>query len=155
VPASQVEQAQPFEAPVPHRDAAQESAPIDPARAPVEDPTLTYREQAVPVVFAREILGIGHAGSASWSKLVLVRAGTRLIGLVVGGIGGGEELVIKPLGELLAGHPLVSGTSHSIDGEVILVLDSSGLERWLKIRKASGTSPAASCPLAGPGEGTS
>jgi CheY-like chemotaxis protein len=59
-------------------------------------------------------------------------------------IEGAEDLVIKPLGALLAGHPLVSGTSLSIRGEVISVLHPSGLERWLNIRMASGGSPAAS-----------
>jgi len=59
-------------------------------------------------------------------------------------IEGAEDLVIKPLGALLAGHPLVSGTSLSINGEVISVLNPSGLERWLYMRTAAGASPAAS-----------
>ena len=99
---------------------------------------MTYRDQAIPVVFAREMLGIGHSSSASWPKLVLVRAGSRLIGLVVDTIEGAEDLVIKPLGALLAGHPLVSGTSLSINGEVISVLNPSGLERWLNIADGLG-----------------
>jgi CheY-like chemotaxis protein len=63
--------------------------------------------------------------------------------LVVDAIEGAEDLVIKPLGALLAGHPLVSGTSVSINGEVISVLRPSGLERWLKYRLASGAGTAA------------
>ena len=74
---------------------------------------------------------------------MLVRAGSRLIGLVVDAIEGAEDLVIKPLGALLAGHPLISGTSLSINGEVISVLHPSGLERWLDDRTASVASPAA------------
>jgi CheY-like chemotaxis protein len=104
------------------------------------------------VVFGREILGIGCPGWVPWPKLVVVRTGSRLIGLVVDEIDGAEDLVIKPLGELLAGHPLVSGTSLSINGEVILVLNASGLERRLTIPKASGMGSAASCPVRGLGE---
>ncbi len=101
---------------------------------------MTYRDQVICVVFAREMLGIGHFSLATWPKLVLVRAGDRLIGLVVDTIEGAEDLVIKPLGALLAGHPLVSGTSLSINGEVISVLHPSGLERWLNRQMASDTS---------------
>jgi CheY-like chemotaxis protein len=59
-----------------------------------------------------------------------------MIGLVVDSIEGAEHLVIKPLGALLAGHPLVSGTSLTINREVISVLNASGLERWMSHRKA-------------------
>ena len=86
------------------------------------------------------MLGPGQLSSALWPKLVVVRAGNRLIGLVVDTIEGAEDLVIKPLGALLAGHPLVSGTSLSINGEVISVLHPSGLEPWLNRRTASGSS---------------
>ena len=148
IPASQVEQAQPFEPPVPSRDPTRESAPAAP-----EGLSVTYRDQAIPVVFGREVLGIGRPAPASWPTLLLVRTGTRLIGLVVDAIDRAEDLVIKPMGELLAGHPLVSGTSLSINGEVILVLNASGLERWFQLRQASGTGPAASSPVRGRDEG--
>jgi CheY-like chemotaxis protein len=55
-------------------------------------------------------------------------------------------LVIKPLGPLLAGHPLVSGTSLSVNGEVISILNPSGLERWLTIRGTMGSAPSALGP---------
>jgi chemosensory pili system protein ChpA (sensor histidine kinase/response regulator) len=152
VPASQVEQAQPFEAPVPSGDESRDPARTEPPPHPTESPIVTYRDQAIPLVFGREILGIGRPGPASWPKLVLVRTGSRLVGLVVDAIDGAEDLVIKPMGELLAGHPLVSGTSLSIDGEVILVLNVSGLERWMKIRKATGTGPTATGPERSPDE---
>jgi CheY-like chemotaxis protein len=106
--------------------------------------TVAYCDQDVPVVFARDMLGIGRSSSALWPKLVLVRAGSRLIGLVVDTIEGAEDLVIKPLSALLAGHPLIAGTSLSIHGEVISVLHPSGLERWLNLRMASEAGPAAS-----------
>jgi chemotaxis protein histidine kinase CheA/CheY-like chemotaxis protein len=147
IPVSQVEHAQPFEPPRPGPDAPHQEARTDPAESSIADASLTYGGRAVPLVFAREILGIGHTSSAPWPKLALVRAGSELIGLVVDAIEGAEDLVIKPLGALLAGHPLVSGTSVSINGEVISVLHPSGLKRWLKNRMAS---PAGTLPSGAP-----
>ena len=74
--------------------------------------------------------------------LLVVKTGSRLIGLVVDTIEGTEDLVIKPLGALLAGHPLVSGTSLSIRGELISVLNPTGLERWISLREVSGKASA-------------
>jgi CheY-like chemotaxis protein len=111
---------------------------------------VTYRDQAIPVVFPRELLGIGNSSAATWPKLVLVRAGRRMVGLVVDSIEGAEDLVIKPLGALLAGHPLVSGTSLSINGEVISMLNPAGLERWLDVQTASGTTTGTLRPAQGP-----
>jgi CheY-like chemotaxis protein len=143
IPASQVDRAQSFEAPVADEGTPGEPADTDPA------PTLTYHDRDIPVVFAREMLGIGRPDPDSWPKVVVVRAGGRLIGMAVDAIDGAEDLVIKPMGELLSGHPLVSGTSLSVNGEVILVLNASGLERWLKIRNAPGAGPDAPGPARG------
>ena len=89
------------------------------------------RGQKLPVVFSREILGIGESAPATWPKLLVVRTDGSLVGLVVDAIEGTEELVIKPLCNLLAGHPLISGTSQSESGEVISILNLSGLRRWV------------------------
>ena len=137
IPASQVEHAQLFESPLSEGCEEVEAESPDPPSNASGPAHVNYRDQAVPVVFAREMLGIGQPYSLAWPKLVIVRAGSRLIGLVVDAIERAEDLVIKPLGALLAGHPLVSGTSTSINGEVISVLHSSGLERWLHFRMAS------------------
>ena len=62
IPASQVEHAQPFEPPVPSPDAdSRRSEATDPVPSSTEDCSVTYRDQAVPVVFAREMLGIGRS----------------------------------------------------------------------------------------------
>jgi chemotaxis protein histidine kinase CheA len=138
VPATQVEHAQLFESAISGPDAAVGGSGSDPPLPSPGVASATYRDRTIPVVFAREMLGIGQPSSAPWTKLVIVRSTNQLVGLVVDAIERAEDLVIKPLGALLAGHPLVSGTSTSINGEVISVLHSSGLERWLHYRMASG-----------------
>ena len=145
IPASQVEHAQPFEPPVPSPDASHEVGRAEPAPS-----SSGNHERDLPRSGTSRWSSPARCWESAvlprlmWPKLVLVRAGSRLIGLVVDAIEGAEDLVIKPLGALLAGHPLVSGTSLSINGEVILVLNPSGLERWLNHRTASGAGSAAS-----------
>ncbi len=146
VPASQIESVQPFEPPVPSSGSpSAEPAPaaVSPAGA---GRTVLFRDQAIPVVFASETLLFGRSDSPAWPKLVVVRTGSRNIGWVVDSIEGNEDLLIKPLGALLAGHPLVAGTSLSVNGELISVINPTGLERWLKLSEISETVPALSSP---------
>jgi chemotaxis protein histidine kinase CheA/ActR/RegA family two-component response regulator len=150
IPASQVESAQPFEPSHRRPEVPGDPAAADLPPAAIEVPTVLFRDQAIPVVSARETLGIGRSLLSSCPKLVIVRGGSRLIGLVVDAVQGTEDLVIKPLSPLLAGHPLVSGTSLSVNGEVIAILNPSGLERWLNIRRVAAAAPAAPSTAQGP-----
>ena len=100
--------------------------------------TVNFRDRSIPLVHAREMLGISHTPAPAWPKLLIVRAAGGLIALAVDSIEGTEDLVIKPLGALLAGHPLIAGTSQSASGEIISILNPSGMERWI----ADGLSPA-------------
>jgi chemotaxis protein histidine kinase CheA len=135
VPASQIESAQLFEpAPLGAAAAAEQKAP-DPPSTLSNAATVVFRERTIPVVFVRETLGIARNTSPPWSKLVVVRAGSELLGLVVDATERTEDLVVKPLGALLAGHPLVSGTSLSVNGELISVLNPRGLEQWRTVRE--------------------
>jgi chemotaxis protein histidine kinase CheA len=153
IPASQVEAARPFEELASDTDTHREPDAAGPPEDADGGPKIGRCEQDVPVVFAREILGMGRPGPDSWPRVVLVRSGSRIIGLVVDAIDGAEDLIIKPLGELLSGHPMVAGTSLSVGGEVILVLNPSGLERWWRIRQAAGTGPDAHGAVREPEEG--
>ncbi|HWE37803.1 MAG TPA: response regulator [Isosphaeraceae bacterium] len=75
------------------------------------------------------VLGLAAPRGESCPKLVIVRADGEAPGVVVDAIDGPRELVIRPLGPLLAGHPFVSGTSALMTGEVVLVLDPTALAR--------------------------
>jgi chemotaxis protein histidine kinase CheA len=92
---------------------------------------VTFRDHRLPVISAREMLGIARTPAPAWPKLLVVRCESALIGLAVDAIEGTEELVIKSLGSLLTGHPVISGTSLSMSGEVISILNPSGLGRWV------------------------
>jgi len=146
VPASQIESVEPFDPPVPSSGSPRAEGTLTAASPVRARPAVLFRDQPIPVVFASEMLGIDRSASPPWPKLVVVHTGSRLIGLVVDAIEGTEHLVIKPLGALLAGHPLVSGTSLSVNGELISVLNPTGLERWLKLDEFSEKVPTLTPP---------
>jgi chemosensory pili system protein ChpA (sensor histidine kinase/response regulator) len=113
--------------------------------------TVLVRDERVPLVQARAVLGFSTTDPASCPKLLLVRTESGTIALVVDAIEGMRELVIKPLGPLLAGHPVIAGTSLAVSGEVILVLNPSGLSRSQRegrMTAVSAASRAESSPAA-------
>jgi CheY-like chemotaxis protein len=83
------------------------------------------------LIVAREVLGFPSASPTSCPKLLLVRADGKELALLFDAVEGTRELVIKPLGPLLVGHPVIWGTSLSLTGDVILVLKPSGLSQWI------------------------
>jgi chemotaxis protein histidine kinase CheA/ActR/RegA family two-component response regulator len=92
-------------------------------------PKVRVREQWVPLVVAREALRLSTGAAVSCPKLLLIRAEGGTLAVLVDSIDGTKELVIKPLGTLLQGHPVVSGASLSVTGEVIFSLNPAGLAR--------------------------
>lgn len=107
---------------------------FDPAerRGGGAEATVQVRGRDVPLIDAREALGFSTTSRTSNPKLLLVRADDDVLALLVDSIDGTCELVLKPLGPLLAGHPVISGTGQSIGGEVILALNPTGMIRWMR-----------------------
>src|SRR5208337_4796744 len=124
LPVAQIESAQPLETGLEVELACAESGPSG-ARF------VTFRDRRIPVIHARKMLAIACTPAPAWPKLLVVRSANGLVGLAVDSIEGTEDLVIKSLGTLLAGHPVISGTSLSVSGEVISILNPSGLKRGM------------------------
>lgn len=106
-----------------------------------EAPTAKLRlgSDTVPLIAARQVLGLS-AGPSACPMVLLVRAEGEPLAVVVDGIEGTRELVIKPLATLLAGHPVVTGVGHSVRGEVVFTLSPVGLARWRREAKTSSAS---------------
>ncbi len=90
--------------------------------------TMIVRSKAIPLFYLREWLrrkpgeierGKGH--------VVVVQIGTLQIGFVVDALIGQEEVVIKPLDELLQGTPGMAGATITSDGGIALILDIPNL----------------------------
>jgi two-component system chemotaxis sensor kinase CheA len=60
-------------------------------------------------------------------KIVIVRKGEKLTGLVVDGVIGQQEIVIKSLGKLLTGIKPLAGATILGDGNVALIVDVNSL----------------------------
>jgi two-component system chemotaxis sensor kinase CheA len=86
----------------------------------------------LPLVALRRVFGIHDAdspdiGSAARLVVAVHAPGGRQIGLIVDGLIGEQEIVIKPLGNLLGDIPGVSGAAILGDGSVALIMDVSSL----------------------------
>jgi chemosensory pili system protein ChpA (sensor histidine kinase/response regulator) len=81
----------------------------------------------VPLVSLDAALHRAERRAPPGGVAVLLRAGERRMAVSVDRLLGQEEIVVKSLGELLSGHPLLSGITLSGDGELILILDVPGL----------------------------
>jgi two-component system chemotaxis sensor kinase CheA len=82
------------------------------------------RNKPLPIFHLGAWLG-EHA--CDGGQVVTVHAGNRRIGFVVDQVLGQEEVVIKPLGALLAGLAGFAGATITGDGRIALILDIPGL----------------------------
>jgi two-component system, chemotaxis family, sensor kinase CheA len=87
---------------------------------------VNLRGQVLPFVRLREMFGIEGAGSQRQNIVVVKHAGTR-IGLLVDGLLGEAQVVIKPLGKMFHALKGISGSTILGDGKVALILDVAAL----------------------------
>jgi len=90
---------------------------------------IVVRDKPVPLYFLREWLANNPAPreDTDSSHVVIVAIGTQRVGFVVDELLGQEEVVIKPLGEMLLGTPGMSGATITGDGKIALIIDVPGL----------------------------
>ncbi|GIV00945.1 MAG: hypothetical protein KatS3mg014_2560 [Actinomycetota bacterium] len=92
----------------------------------------------LPLVYLRRELGLpahddpGGNGARSVS-IVVLQAEDRQFGLVVDGILDTEEIVVKPLGNLLKGISAYAGATIMGDGRVALILDVLGIAQRSRV----------------------
>lgn len=87
----------------------------------------------------RTLLGFPARPVAVPYQRLNVRTGTESVPVDIDRIEGVFELIVKPLGSLLAGNPAIAGTSLTMAGEVILLLNPAGL---VEMAGARGGSPS-------------
>ncbi|WP_158967815.1 chemotaxis protein CheA [Paraglaciecola sp. L3A3] len=92
--------------------------------------TMIVRSKAIPLFYLREWL-VRNQNPAEIDKakghVVVVQIGTQQLGFVVDALIGQEEVVIKPLDELLQGTPGMAGATITSDGGIALILDVPAL----------------------------
>ncbi len=89
---------------------------------------IIYRGMVVPLIRLADVLEVpGRREEARKIKVVVVKKGEKLYGLVVDDVIGHREIVIKSLGKLLAEIRLFAGATILGDGSVALILDVNSL----------------------------
>ena len=82
-------------------------------------PLFYVKEWLVPCAYVRR--NLKHA------PVVVVSLGTQKVVFVVEQLVGQEEVVIKPLGDMLHGTPGMAGATFTGDGRIALILDIPGM----------------------------
>ena len=103
-----------------------------PAAEPAEEKTgvLLLRDSTVPYVRLRTLFALDGAPPARENVLVVQHDGARA-GLVVDGLHGSGQAVIKPLGQYFSEVPGIAGSSILGSGRVALILDTAAILRGL------------------------
>ncbi|ANJ66615.1 chemotaxis protein CheA [Halothiobacillus diazotrophicus] len=94
--------------------------------------TIIVRDRALPLYRLNHWLALPGetvTSRATSDLVVMVQVGAQLIALVVDSVIGQEEVVIKPLGELLHNVGGFAGATITGDGHIALILDLPGLMR--------------------------
>lgn len=92
-------------------------------------PVFRLRGELLPVVYLNSIfeLASASAGPSGELSIVVLQAEGRRFGLVVDAINDTQEIVVKPLGNVLTKLPYFAGATIMGDGRVALILDVSGI----------------------------
>ncbi|HLL26866.1 MAG TPA: chemotaxis protein CheW [Xanthobacteraceae bacterium] len=94
-------------------------------------PVLRLRNKLLPLVHLGSLLRISSGDAEEGAFIVVMQAGSRVMGVVVDGVFHSEEIVVKPMASKLRDIALFSGNTILGDGSVILILDPNGLATTL------------------------
>jgi two-component system, chemotaxis family, sensor kinase CheA len=95
------------------------------------------RNQVLPLVRLGRRPAEQNGTAAQRIFILVIRSGERKLGLVVDGLDGEEELVIKALDDKTVATDLISGASILGDGRVVLIMNLAGvMDRFNKSRSS-------------------
>lgn len=117
-------------------------------------PVYRLRGRLLPLVTLSEQLGLASPGTGSEQSIIVLQGDNRQFGLLVDSIDDSQEIVVKPLGQRLAGLPY-AGTTILGDGSITLILDvlriglPAGVVSDERVRALMADSVASSAPALG------
>ena len=88
---------------------------------------ITLRGQVVPLIRVGEFFELGNARDPDKVMIVIVGLQGRQVGLVVDSFQGEQEIVIKPLSDVIGTIPGISGATILGNGSISLILDVHSL----------------------------
>jgi chemotaxis protein histidine kinase CheA len=104
--------------------------------------TVVINGRRLPIVDPRLILGFTEPLAQLYPTFLVVTSGAETVAVRVDGIDGPLEIVVRPLGPLLAGHPAISGTGLTTGGEAVLAFDVAGLLHLARTKRVSASRPS-------------
>ena len=88
---------------------------------------ILFRGKTLQIIELSKILGMEDVELGQETTIVVVRKGEKEAGLVVDGLVGQQEIVIKSLGKFLLDTPYLSGATILGNGRISLILDINSL----------------------------
>ena len=88
---------------------------------------ILYRGKTIPIVKLNELMEIKSTDILDEHVVVVVRKGEKQAGLLIDGLIGQQEIVIKPLGKYLSNIKYLSGATILGNGNISLILDINSL----------------------------
>lgn len=92
-------------------------------------PFFRLRERLLPLVSLRDILELECETENETKYIVVTQIGTYQFGIIVDRVFDTEEIVVKPVSNILKGIELFSGNTILGDGSVIMILDPNGVAK--------------------------
>jgi len=96
-----------------------------------------HRDEALPVVRLGRLFAIAETPRQRFHMMV-VRAGSAAVGILVDRIVGQREIVVKTLKDPLIKVSGISGATELGDGRLVLILDPVALTRSMRGRSGPG-----------------
>jgi two-component system chemotaxis sensor kinase CheA len=100
-------------------------------------PVLRLRDCLLPLVCLRELMGFAPLESDQPRYIAVIHVGSCSFGVIVDRVFDTEEIVVKPLTSLMNQQSVFSGNTILGDGQVIMILDSSGLMKTAQMAQNS------------------
>lgn len=101
-------------------------------------PVLRLRDRILPLICLRKLLALPEKGADARARYVaVINVGINSFGIIVDHVFDTEEIVVKPVTGLLNGQAVFSGNTILGDGQVIMILDSSGILKTAGITQST------------------
>ncbi len=88
---------------------------------------VVVRDKVYPLFYIKRWLVKGYTEDSDSAHVVIVAVGNKRVGFIVDQLVGQEEVVIKPLGNMLHGTAGMAGATITGDGRIALILDIPSL----------------------------
>ena len=106
-------------------------------------PVLRLRDRLLPLVDLSEVLGIekdleSEKANREEAFVIVTQVGAQTFGIVVDGVFDTEEIVVKPVANILRDVSVFSGNTILGDGSVIMIIDPNGIASQVSQRTIEG-----------------